>query len=374
MTGKILFLILLTLTACVTEFVPEVTEEKELLVVEGLLTDQPETNVITLSKSLPLGKKSEARPFTGCIVRITDDLGNLHSLREIGGGRYITDSTVFRGQVGRTYTLHISTNTGFDNLTYESVPVRMLPVPPVDSLFYEKKVIREPFENFRGADGCQVYLSTHDPQNICKYYRWSYEETWKIQLNFSIPNKVCYISEKFNFIDIKTTTNYQESRIEKHPIAFVTNETDRLLNEYSIGVNQYSMTEDEYTYWEKLQNVTEETGGLYDIIPSSIPSNLKCNENPDEKVLGYFSVSAKSTKRIFIRDKFNGIFDPYAHCVTDTVDTANPPGLNESVWILIAHPCSFPCLTLYETTTDYNCTDCTLRGTTNKPDFWEDLP
>jgi hypothetical protein len=371
MSGKIAFLFLIVLTSCVTEFIPEVTEEKELLVVEGLITNQPETNTITLSKSLPLGKKSEARPFTGCIVRITDDLGNVHSLKEIGGGRYITDSTIFTGQIGRSYSLHISTNTGFNNLTYESAPVQMLPVPPVDSLYYEKTVIAEPYENFSGIDGCQIYLNAHDPENICKYYRWNFEETWKIQLNFSIPNKVCYLSEKSNSIDIKTTTNYLESIVERHPVLFISNETDRLKNEYSIMVNQYSMSEDEYTYWEKLQNVTQETGGLYDIIPSSIPSNLICNENPEEKVLGYFSVSAKSTKRIFIVDQFAGIVDPYAKCVSDSFAYA-PPGLNETIWLLIPHPCSFPCITWYETTTDVNCTDCTLRGTTTKPDFWKE--
>jgi hypothetical protein len=372
MSGKILLLFLIMLAGCVTEFVPEVTEEKELLVVEGLITDQPETNTIKLSKSLPLGKKSEARPFTGCIVRIKDDLGNIHSLKETGDGKYITDSTIFRGQVGRSYSINISTNAGFDNLTYESPPVQMLPVPTVDSLYYQKVVIKDPYENFPGADGCQIFLNTYDPQNICKYYRWNYEETWKIQLNFSIENKVCYISRKFNFIDIKTTSNYQESRIEKHPVVFVSNETDRLKNEYSLLVNQYSMSEEEYTYWEKLQNVTQETGGLYDIIPSSIPSNLRCNENPDEKVLGYFSVSAKSTKRIFIKDKFKGVFDQYATCVTDTFDHI-PPHVNDSIWILIPHPCgTIPCVTTYETTTDINCTDCTIRGTTRKPDFWKE--
>jgi hypothetical protein len=247
----------------------------------------------------------------------------------------------------------------------------MLSIPQVDSLFYEKKVIEEPYENFSGKDGCQIYLSTHDPENICKYYRWNFEETWKIQLNFSIPIKVCYISERSNSIDIKTTTNYLESIVEKHPVVFISNVTDRLKYEYSILVNQYSMNEDEYSYWEKLQNVTQETGGLYDIITSSIPSNLICNENPEEKVLGYFSVSAKSTKRIFIKDQFAGIFDPYAICVSDSFGYV-PPGVNETIWLLIPHPCSFPCNTWYETTTDVNCTDYTIRGTTAKPDFWKE--
>ena len=54
------------LTGCITEFVPETKEEKELLVVEGLITDQPGINTVKLSKSMPFGKKSEAKPFSGC--------------------------------------------------------------------------------------------------------------------------------------------------------------------------------------------------------------------------------------------------------------------------------------------------------------------
>jgi len=79
MTQKrhILFLlILLLLSSCITQFVPKIEEEKELLVVQGLITDQYETDTIKLSKSLPLGEISAARPLSGCIVTISDNFGN----------------------------------------------------------------------------------------------------------------------------------------------------------------------------------------------------------------------------------------------------------------------------------------------------------
>jgi hypothetical protein len=363
---------LLLLSSCVSEFMPAIEEGKELLVVEGLITDQPGPYTIKLSRSLPLGKKSDARPLGGCIVKISDNDGNTYSLEEKEAGTYMTDSASFTGATGRYYTLQILADDGNHLRHYESSPMEMIPVPPVDSVYYERTTIEEPHENFPGVDGCQIYLDTHDPENKCKFLRWDFHETWKIRLNFSVTNQICWISDKSNAIDIKSTAALQEVTIKRHPVHFISNSTDRLATRYSILVNQYSLNEDEYTFWERLQNLTVQVGGLYDIIPSSIPSNLYCIENPAEKVLGYFSVSAKSSERIFIQDDFKGIFNPYADCVTDTVYSDSFPGLNIDVWILLTHGCSFPCLTSYEITTYRECADCTTRGTTRKPDFWVD--
>lgn len=88
---------------------------------------------------------------------------------------------------------------------------------------------------------------------------------------------------------------------------------------YSIQVKQYSLNEDEYDYWEKRQRITENVGGLYDINPAALPSNLYCIENANETVLGYFGVSAVSSKRIFIRDHFTGLIDRYIDCIHDTI-------------------------------------------------------
>ena len=141
---------------------------------------------------------------------------------------------------------------------------------------------------------------------------------------------------------------------------------------YSILVNQYSLNEEDYAYWEKIQNIAVQVGGLYDIIPASVPSNIRCIEDPNEKVLGYFSVSAMTSKRIFIKDNFEGIVNKYANCITDTVGTSNFPGVNITAWILFAHLCSIPCVPFYEITTHKECTDCTLRGSLIKPDYWDE--
>lgn len=367
----IFLLTLLILPGCITKFIPAVNENKEVLVVQGLITDQQETDTIKLSKSIPFGRLSDASPVTGSIVTISDDQGNRYLLTELKPGTYITDASGFRGVPGRFYRLHISTG-GDIKLNYESFPVEMKAVPPIDSLYYEKIVVEQPFKNFKGIDACQIYLNTHDPSDNCKFYRWDFSETWEFRLLFDVPNQTCWISDKSHSINIKSTVAFEESRISRLPVNYITNATDRLRTKYSILVNQYSISEDEYKYWEKIQNVSVQVGGLYDLIPSSIPSNIQCIENPEEEVLGYLSVSAKSSKRIFIKDKFEGIIDNYSDCVTDTIHSNKPPGLNETVWILLSHLCSFPCSPTYEITTHKKCTDCTLRGTTIKPLFWLD--
>jgi hypothetical protein len=174
-------------------------------------------------------------------------------------------------------------------------------------------------------------------------------------------------------INIKSTSAYTEDKITRFPLDFITNNSDRLGVKYSMLVNQYSLSEDEFQYWEKLQNISENVGGLYDIIPASIPSNVYCTDDPSQNVLGYFSVSAKSSRRLFIDDNFAGWKTPYTDeaCVADTVfNGAFIPNLNVDRWIIVDHQMPPPPYKVY--TFNKGCADCTVRGTKIKPDFWDD--
>ncbi|MCX6255248.1 MAG: DUF4249 domain-containing protein [Bacteroidia bacterium] len=368
----LLVLIILLFSSCITQFIPQTTEDRELLVVEGLITDKPETNTIKLSRPFHLGMSNIAKPITGCNVRITDDFGQSFSFNETTPGTYTSDPATFQGIIGRFYTLHISTNVTNNNLHYESIPMELRPVPPIDSIYYEKITLQESDAASGGQEGCQIFLDTHDPKNECKFYRWEYSETWEFRLPYMVPNSVCWISNNSDVINIKNTSIIEEDRINKYPLALVSNLTDRLRVKYSILVNQYSLNEDEYLYWEKLQNISEQVGGLYDMIPSAIPSNVYCLDDPNQKVLGYFSVSANSSRRIFIRERFAGVVTPYTDnaCIADTVFGGGPIRyLNTYVWVIIDHPIPPPAYRVL--TRNKGCYDCTVRGTNIKPDFWE---
>jgi hypothetical protein len=367
--------LLLLIAGCITEFIPVTDEKNELLVVEGMVTDQPEAYSVKISKSVPLGKKSEVKPFSGCIVSISDDLGQSFDLQENSPGIYLTNQATFIGVIGRSYKLHISATVSNRIINYESTPEELKAVPPIDSVYYEKTIIAPATKDFPLINGCQIYLNTHDPADSCKFYRWDFSETWEIRLHWPVDHQMCWVTENSPVINLKNTSGFAESTVSHFPINFISNTTDRLITKYSIIVNQYSLNEDEFLYWEKIQNITQQVGGLYDIVPSSVPGNMQCIENPDESVLGYFSVSAKSSRRIFIKDYFSGLVDPYSnfYCIDDTIPTDYPygyPGFGIEVWALYIQLASFTTAPYTILTRTHACADCTVRGSEIRPDFW----
>jgi len=359
--------------SCIEQFIPETDEDLELLVVEGLITDQNEENIIKLSMSLPLGRKKVLKPLKGCLVSITDDRGQYYALKEKTAGTYVTNPATFRGATGRKYRLNIDTRSQSisGNHLYESAMMEMLPVPSIDTVYYKKEVIIQSELLSELEEGCRIYLSTSDKTDKCRYYRWDYAETWEFRLPFGVPNRVCWITENSKKIDIRSTAAMQVNKVTDYPLLFISNTTDRLRVKYSMMVNQYSLSEDEFQYWEKLQNISQNVGTLYDIIPANVPSNISCRQDPSQKVLGYFSVSARSSKRIFIREHFYGVINLYTNCISDTIYGTGPiSGLNQTVWVIMDASTDRPPYRVV--TEDKNCADCTTRGTTTEPSFWRD--
>ena len=138
--------------------------------IEGLITDQPDTNTIKLSRSLSLGITAAPNPVKGCLVTVSDDRGNIFSFTETSNGKYVSDPSNFQGVPGRVYTLHVNTNEGSNSLNYQSYPMMLNLVPSIDSLYYEKVAIKE-VDGTDSQEGCQIYLDTHDPTNQSKFYR-----------------------------------------------------------------------------------------------------------------------------------------------------------------------------------------------------------
>lgn len=364
----ILVLSLLIEIGCTVQFIPETDEDKELLVVEGMITDQNRKYKIKLSKSLPLGKPMVSKAMSGSYVAVSDEKGVTYRFLETQPGIYVSDSTKFRGRVGSKYTLFVRTQS--PPLTYTSQAMEMKPAPPVDSIYYEKVLINESNNLGLQEEGCQIYLDAFDPSMRCLYYRWDFTETWEFRIPYSVPNRVCWKSNRSDKIFIKNTVVYNQARVSKYPIQYISNQSDKLKVKYSILVNQYSLNESEYDYWEKLQNVSGNVGGLYDITPMAISSNITCNEDRNETVLGYFSVSAISQKRIFIEDKFQGIPNFYSYCPTDTVyGRGKIQDLNIYVWVIEDY---LDAETPFRVTTQYReCADCTVQGSNVKPAYWD---
>ena len=364
---NILGLLLLLSTSCTTEFFPETADNREQLVVEGVITNQEMSNKIRLSRSVPVGSPVLQKPVTGALVTVTDEKGEITTLAEKVRGSYSTDSLTFRGRVGGKYSLKIM----LEGVEYKTDFIEMKPVPQIGALYYEKVVIATSDNPGDAKEGCKIYLDSYDPSGECRYFRWEYDETWEYVIPYPVVNRVCWISDRSGEVLVKNTEPYSQAMVTKFPLIYINNKTDKLKVKYSMLVKQYSINSSEYDFWEKIRKISQNVGGLYDKTPVAVPGNIRCVTNPSETVNGYFSVSSVAMKRLFVDEKFSGQPTFYSYCATDTVYGSLPAeGLNTLYWVIEDYANEVPS---WWVTTEYReCGDCTSEGTKVRPPFWDD--
>lgn len=358
---------LLLLNNCTTKFIPEIDEYDELLVVEGLLTNEDAGNYVSLSKTIPIGITGISSPVVNAHVYVKDDLDRIGVFYQESPGRYRTDPQFFLGEEDRTYTLHIS----IEGKEYVSDPMLMREVQPIDSLYadfeYREDGIYPPLYQYT------IYFDSYDHSNDNKFFRWTYEEVWEYHLPWHYPpdyKRICWLTEKSSDIIIKNNSTLEYSIIDKFPLHQVDNRSSsRLFQKYSVLLRQYSISEEEYIFWESMRKMTEEQGGLYDPVPQPLTGNIRCLDDPAEPVLGFFSVSAVSKKRLFIRNDTLKYMPGGQYCVTDTAYSIDEiSGLDKHVFILdFIDEGAYYLLSRFE-----QCADCRLFGTNVRPDFWDD--
>ncbi len=356
-----IIIMLLSLSACIDKFDPDITEYQDFLVVEGLITNDSTTYYVKLSRSGGIGGGGWIQPENNAIITIHDDLGNTYLLTEYKHGLYRSNPNNLIGEIGREYYVHIETE---DGEVYESDPLKMLAVPPIDNIRKEY-LKKESINPDKPDEGFLIYLDSYNQNNSCTHYKYKYEEIWEIFIHWTYPpveKRHCWFSEESNNILIKSTEDLIDNSVIGFPVTFVSaTTTNKLGIKYCINIKQYSLNKEEYEFWSKLSITNENIGGIYDPIPSSVQGNIFCCSDSSKRALGYFSVSAYTSARYFISKTEHAmkVYDPYDLC-----DEAKPPPPGLHYYILQSQP--------FEYTVDTACVDCTVDGTNKEPDYWND--
>jgi hypothetical protein len=398
----IILLIIIAPCMCIDPYSPKLNGSQSFLVVEGLVTDENASCVVKITRTMQTGtsipeKVSDASLF------ITDDTGNKIILNNSGNGLYKTDSTLFTGAAGETYALHILTENGNE---YISEPCLMLPVPEIDSIYYVKD---KEFTNNQSEiqEGIRIYLDSKEGDEINQYFRWEFEETWKFRvpmpkrynyidsatiLPVDVVNEFCWKQQKSSEILIKSISPGQPHVIKKEPFYFIASDkSDRLTIQYSILIKQYSMSKKESDFWDNLKQVNEGGGDIFDPQPFPVISNIYNVNNPSDRVLGYFQVSAVKQKRKYITfNEIVGLNLPFFRPDCERIEYSpddwpggwGPPMTWAGVYKMFDNPRFTFIEPLYESGTNILkelvftspvCANCELTGTSKKPDFWIDL-
>jgi len=370
-----IILISIMLQACVEPFEPDIDKYENILVIDGLITNNPGPYQVKVTRSYPYNK-NHPEMVENAIIKIIDNRENEYPLNKVLNklGTYETDSN-FQAQVGTGYKLQVITP---DNNIYECDFETINNPVEIDTIYYSLQY-KFNVEEETNIIGAQLYLDTHDPNNNTRYYAWEYEETWKFGVRYHWAGHVdryyCYRSFKPKELLLGTSDNLINDEIRRFPLTFIGANTPKLKIKYSILVKQYSLSQKAYQYFNYLKSVNESGGSLFDKTPTSVYGNMYNINNPNEPVLGLFQVSGVSKKRIFIEksdfDEYFYVESGFGWCKDEYSligDSLKTDSLLKRAFIII--DTSFTGDIHF--TRDSACFDCTKNGTNIVPDFWED--
>lgn len=365
------FLIIILSAACREEYSPPATaQNNKFLIVEGFANSGQDSTVFMLSRTRKLADTTTLIPELNASITIESKSGEHFSIEEKGNGLY--KSAPLPLQPSETYRIHILTN---DQKSYTSDFVPVTTTPSIDSLTWKRD------------NDIFIYANTHDDAGLTRFYRWDYTETWEYhsyyesgigfkngQLYYIDSSELinrCWSTSHSTEILLGTSDQQSQDLVKDKLIATLPSGSEKLNFKYSILVRQYALTGEAFEYWQLLQKSSQEGGSIFDNQPAQLISNIHCDTNPLEPVIGFFSVSAIQQKRLYIkRSEVTGWPEQ------DYTETCKP----------IIFP--IPAAPIYLADTSYSpayyvsggglaiaknqCIDCRRKGgTTQKPSFWQ---
>lgn len=303
------------LSGCIEEYYPDDEVLKiGTLVVQAHLNNKPGEQTLVISRSSTL-VYPEFDALTGCHVEVLNKDGDSREFKESEPGNYIFnhDDIFFRNS--EEYRLIFVTPTGKQ---YESEFEKLHPAPEINSIYYirENHPTSDPDEI---EEGVQIYTDFEIEKESGRYLRWKVTETYEIHnpeyqakifdldrrlklLPDSSSWRTCWITLDVPEIFTLDLEHVDGITYKKMPLNYVNTETRRLNIKYSILVEQMALSQSAFQYWNEQAKNSQSGGSLFETQPALSPGNI-CNvDDENELVIGFFSVSGVTEKRIFIED------------------------------------------------------------------------
>ena len=408
------------ITSCIEPIEIETENFEDLLVIEALLTTENKKHQIRLSRSFAF-EDSTAVKESGASVSIQDNMNQTFIFEEASPGVYESIESFAPG-LNNQYQLRVTTSS---NRSYTSNFIRPTPPFVLDNLYAERII------NDNDAFGLGIFVDSENSPNQNVFLKYEFDETFKLIAPFwaevtaipstnesgfevipkeDINDRICYRTESLKDILLTNTENQSVNTVKRFQVKFINVRDPRLRTRYSINVKQINLSRDTYRFFELLSKLSDPDNIFSQLQPGFVEGNLVSETNPDEKVIGYFSIASVSEKRIFIN--FEDFFpdEPIPNYIRDcSFDDLRPnlpelrraleEALDEDRGLLISSirenlEAQIPVLIRNERLRFYSigelsfentivrsnipiytpeeCGDCRIFGSNVKPDFWVD--
>lgn len=331
--------------SCIDEINLDINTEQRSVVIEGLITDSLDIQEVTVSLSsvIGIGNDNILTPVSNATVKLQDDLGNEFEYSEDGNGKYLLEKAADRGVM---YNIEVTLP---DGEVYKSIPAAVSVASSIDSVGWA--VVDESTRNNAGELVERVNMKlnafTKFETDARPYLRWRVKGIYELvegAPGLLFPLR-CYIT---NLIDLNKIRIFDSNELNGNELfdqTLVETKYDyRFFNNFAFIFSQYSITKEEYDYWNNIDQLLNVDGSLFDSPPGTIIGNIYNVNDPNDIAVGYFSVASVSR---------------YIYFINRNVTTA---------------PVDSYCTTFSFRPNGFGCDDCTvlINSTRDKPDFWVD--
>jgi hypothetical protein len=332
-------LLFVLLVCCVEPANVKFIPEPQKLVVDGMITNAPGPYEVKLSYTVGFDKVSLKKPVlnSGASIWIYDDLNNFEKLSEVSTGVYQTSKTGMQGKVGRSYYLKIITKFGRE---YRSAPQKMEAPGSITNVSFKYQA-----EGVKGnapdeyVDALKILLDSKGNESGNNLFRWRWNTIFEARTfpelrlgqgatgpPFPFPEPCSgYVangpgSNPPNIRKVAECTcctcwpdNYSTASLVSHnriidgiefkeiDLGNIPAETQQFYtNKYYVKVEQLSISEDAYDFWNLVEKQQSGQGNLFQPNSVRIKGNIQSITDPNEEVLGLFGVSGITSKEMYI--------------------------------------------------------------------------
>ncbi|WP_164977473.1 DUF4249 domain-containing protein [Ancylomarina salipaludis] len=364
-------ILLISISSCTEKFYPDIDEDVSILVVDGKITNELGSCEVRLFRTVKFYEDFSLKPERDAMIILHNDKGETEVLKESEPGIYHNSTNLIQGEIGQTYWIEIQTLNGE---SYESIPELMHSPFEISSIYGDELEVIKEDGSKENAVGIFFDAKNHD--NTSTYLRWEYRESYEWHSPFKLqsklsdtPTEICYPANDFNLINlfdlsgfsVKEANHLLTSKILQHEV--------KLEYQYLLNMNLYSISQENYEFWESMKAIHQSNGNLYDVLPANIRGNLSSCKD-DCEVLGYFEASSIRTKNeLFSKSEFSLNFSDFPdECKTITMqfELGQFPDPTK-FYILKEYSIGN---TAFFIVRRVHCFECNLKYPIKKPSFW----
>ncbi|PXX97831.1 hypothetical protein DF185_17845 [Marinifilum breve] len=366
---KIILVLFVLVNSCTEKYFPNIDSTAGLLVVDGRITNDQTQFEVNLYRSVEIESHDSLLFETGAQIITHCDDGTSILMSEMSPGKYINMNPSFKGEVGKTYWIEITTKNG---KIFESNPEIMLSPISISNIYGEvDKIIIDKNES---TNAVKFYFDLQNPANDSDFYLWEYQASFEWHTISNIPKSenpayICYPEERSNRVHIYNASNLEVKSLKHLQAAFITEHEVKLNYEYYFQVHAFTISEECYKFWSNIKKVSQSNGTLFDVIPANVEGNIQCC-NGDDQILGYFQVSSHTQNAdSFKADNYNIKFSQETiKCRTSQISSLEYDPKKHHIIEVITLPKGE---IAYKVKPNF-CYDCSLKYSRTKPSFWVD--